>query len=113
MPAVSPARSRWARLRALAGEDAAAALVQKLGGRNLVIPATVRTDHWLTHLLGEDAMRRVVYRMAGARVYVPTQSLTAARNRLLRKESAAGASAAGLAARYGLSQRQVTRILNG
>ena len=106
--------SRWGLLRALAGDEVAAMLVERFGGRNVVIPRTVRGEHWLTRVLGEEAMRKVVHELEGARVYVPQRSLPRSeRNRQLRSDSRSGASAASLAARYGLSQRQVRNILTG
>ena len=111
MPAVSPARSRWARLRELIGTDAAAVLVSKRGGHQVVIPTTVRAESLLVQIAGDAAMRRVVHELQGATVYVPRWFHAADRNSHIREAAVRGERVIEIAARFGLSVRQVRNIL--
>ena len=96
----------------LAG-DAADVIVGRHAGRTITIPTRVDENHWLARLLGDDVMRQVVFSLGGTRIYVPQAPAREARNRRIRELAREGFSAAALAERYGLSQRQVRGVLRG
>ena len=99
-------------LAGLIGEEGLRRLATRRGGRRLYIPSKVRPLHWLALLLGQDAADALAFRYGGDRIVIPELGLArATRNEEIRRCHAAGASAADVADRFGLSERQVWRVL--
>lgn len=99
-------------LEGLIGPEALRRLAARRGGRRLYVPRKVRPLHWLAVLLGQDAADALAFRYGGCRIDIPTLGLSRAnRNEEIRRCRVAGASLAHVADRFGLSERQVRRIL--
>ena len=98
-------------LRRLLGDESAQALGERYGGTYLSVPRHYRADHPLVLLLGADAATRLIDRYGGLRVYIATSAARDRRNDELRRGHQAGASVAVLAREYGMSERQVWRII--
>ena len=100
-------------LRRLLGEECAEALGRRYGGTYLSVPRRYRGDHPLAVLLGADAASRLIGHYGGLRVYIATYAARDRRNDELRRGHQAGTSVAALAREYGMSERQVWRIIRG
>ena len=99
-------------LEGLLGEEGLAALCAARGGRRAYIPRSIRPGHWLAELLGSEAAGRMAFQYGGCRIDIPELGARRAnRNVEIRRCHAAGASMADVADRFGLSERQVRRIL--
>ena len=99
-------------LEALIGSEGLRRLAERRGGRRLYVPCSVRAGHWLAGALGPEAAERLAFRYGGCRIAIPELGLSRAnRNEEIRRCHAAGAGAADVADRFGLSERQVWRIL--
>lgn len=95
------------------GEEATYALVEQWGGRVIVVPNTVQSDHQLVAELGMPAALKLVDRYRGDRIYIPFQRHEALNQRdeeivsLVR----CGRSNASLAREFGLTAGRITHIL--
>lgn len=99
-------------LAELLGEQGLAALCAARGGRRVYVPRSVCAGHWLAELLGPEAADALAWRYGGCRIEIPELGARRAnRNEEIRRCHAAGASMADVADRFGLSERQVRRIL--
>ena len=103
--------SRWGLLRSIVGDAAAGEIVAARAGRTIQIPRRLREDHWLTLLCGPAAAAAAIRALEGARIHVPMTVDRAERDRAIRANAEAGASASVLAAGWGLSVRQIRNIL--
>lgn len=99
------------------GIERALVLVQKWGGRSVWVPAPERLDdeHELVKTLGRDAATKLSKIAAQDRIRVPRCEtyLVAMRDEMIRKDYAAGKTAASLASEHRLTERHVFRILAG
>lgn len=99
-------------------------LLERFAGRTLIIPAKsweVPLSRELRALLGPDAFSCFLHTYGGTKIYIPTlrrakvrardMAINAERDELARKGLSERALVAVLAARHGLSERQVWRIL--
>ena len=96
----------------LIGPEALRELSAARGGRRLYVPRSVRSGHWLAGALGPEVAERLAFQYGGCRIDIPELGVRRAdRNEEIRRCHAAGASMADVAGRFGLSERQVRRIL--
>lgn len=99
-------------------------LLERFAGMTLIIPAKSREvplSRELRALLGPDAFSSFLHTYGGTKIYIPTlrrakvrardMAINAERDELARKGLSERALVAVLAARHGLSERQVWRIL--
>ena len=106
------------RLRALVevvGLPAATALAVRYGGTELPVPSQFNLRHPLVAVIGAEAAQKLVQFFQNERLYIPrgADALRCARNRLITGEyDAGGTTAATLALKYHLTERQVRTILN-
>ena len=99
-------------LEGLIGSEGLRRLAKRRGGRRLYVPRSVRAGHWLAESLGPEVAERLAFRYGGCRIDIPTLGLSRTnRNEEIRRCRVAGASLADVADRFGLSERQVRRIL--
>lgn len=90
------------------------ALVGRWGGTRLYVPQPVPPEHTLAHHLGAEAANALADRFGGDYLVVPrcAAALRAARDADIRRCYTGGESAARLARRHGLTERQIWRILS-
>ena len=95
------------------GVKATLALVSHHGGIRLYVPKTVKPGHRLTRQIGLQGARALAACFPGELLFVPRAAgaLRALRNKQIRQQHAAGDSAATIARRVGLTERQVFTIL--
>ena len=98
----------------VAGREAALALAGRYGGRRVQIPRRARAGHALADLVGPAALAKLVQRYGGCRLYIAKAGAPGRARRdaeIAALHADGGLSVARLAARFGLSERQVWRIL--
>lgn len=106
----------------VAGDVAALAIAERVGGTRVSIPARANPDHWLVETVGSEAADKICdyfrtlspdQREAGARHVIiprgPAGCLAKARRRLAQ-ELQSGTSAREAARRAGLSERAAFRM---
>lgn len=105
----------WSELHDLLGDDGAARMVERFGGRDITIPRRNLRDHPLAAALTPGQLVRLTFAWAGCRVYIPSRSALgrAQRNRRIRRLRESGDTVRAIADREGLSERQVRNILSG
>ena len=100
----------------LVGVQAAVRLVENFGGlTKLYVPKRVDEDHVLAKKLGLKTARALAEEYGGDEIRnIPRclASIRAVRNARIRGAFDAGASAASLALRFGLTERQIWNILS-
>ena len=89
------------------------ALVSHHGGIRVYVPKTIKPGHRLTRQIGLQGARALAACFPGELLFVPRAAgaLRMLRNAEIREQHAAGHSAAKLARRFGLTERQVFTIL--
>lgn len=95
------------------GESTARVLLTHFGGGHLFVPRIMPNEHRLAELLGLESASKLCRMYGGEVLQVPraAQGLRRYRNVLIQKEYADGATQFDLARRYGLTERQVNKIL--
>jgi hypothetical protein len=105
-----------AEIAAVAGADAAWAIVRARGGQQVFIPARAREDHWLPALVGMDAARKICdhFRVndRGSQLLIP-MAAAAQRSQRWTEALASDASVDELAATMGVHRRTVFRHRRG
>lgn len=102
----------------LIGMERACALVEWRGGTYAYVPRRLTDDdaREIVGVIGRDAVELLSQHYGGSRLYVPrggeARRLRAQRNEAIVAEYDAGMSAMQLALRYGLTERQVWRIIS-
>jgi hypothetical protein len=92
------------------GEDAAFAMIAKLGGRDVYVPKTpIVVDHPLAKAVGITDARRICDAMAGQTLQIPT-STPMIRRRAIVAALKAGETRLEIARRLCISPRTVERI---
>lgn len=99
-------------------------LIERFGGAVLSVPSKSREaalSKELEPLVGPDGLSEFLHEYGGTKIYIPTlcrekvrardAAINAERDELARKGLSERALVAALAARHGLSHRQVWRIL--
>ena len=96
------------------GLKATLALVSHHGGIRLYVPKRVKPGHRLTRQIGLQGARALAACFPGELLFVPRAAgaLRALRNKEIRAQHAAGDSAATIARKVGLTERQVFTILS-
>lgn len=101
------------------GLPAALKLSARYGGTDLVVPsdyAVVSQKRLeLCGVIGDEATKKLIQHHSGEKLYIPKgeRALRLARNRVIEREYDAGeTTAARLAIKHNLSERQVRTILN-
>ncbi|MBF0401307.1 MAG: hypothetical protein HQL90_11115 [Magnetococcales bacterium] len=97
------------------GLTAATTLAQRYGGIDLLVPAQFHPDHSLVAVIGVEAAQKLIRHHAGERIYIPkgAHALRCVRNRaILQAYDEGNVTAANLALRHRLTERQVRNILN-
>jgi hypothetical protein len=100
----------------LLGWDATAALVRVYGGLKIWIPrarSNRASAALLAHTIGDDAADKLIAHYGGAEMYIPfcKSALRRARNVSICREYTAGTPVCQLVAKYGVSYRQIDKIL--
>ena len=116
-----PAETLPQRLREFAdliGVDAALALARAFGGLRIYIPTPphCRADNRIAQIIGLDKLIALAHTYGGPeRTTIPAACGVRRwqRNDALMRERAAGASISQLARKFGVTERQVARILAG
>ena len=95
----------------LIGFDATRRLVRDFGGKVLGIPKRPGATR-LGESVGEEAARLLSERFGGDRLYISNAPSRHSRNREIRRLRDEGCRIEVLSARFGLTERQISRILN-
>lgn len=99
----------------LIGLQAATALVKWRGGTYAYIPSRLREDdsRELVAVVGLPAAQQLSRQYGNSRIYIPRahRLLLARRNQAIVQAYDAGTPASALCLRYGLTERQIWRIL--
>ncbi len=100
-------------LRNILGAEGAVLLARSFGGRNLYIPHQPRPGSLAFPILGPELLGRLSQTFGGMSINVPKpdavfRQLTP---QAIRQEREEGATAASLAARYGLTRRRILQIV--
>lgn len=97
----------------LLGADAFARLTAAKGGLRILIPKTAYDGHELCGLVGLSGLSALVDVLGGCRFDVPKGAMVeaAARHAEIRRLRLAGRSESAVALQFGLTQRQVRRIM--
>ena len=95
------------------GISAALRLVECWGGVRLYVPRKLEGDHFLVSTLGRDEADQLALWCGGMSIQVPRclHALRAVRNVRIQRDHDQGESAALLALRYRLTERQIYAIL--
>lgn len=97
-------------LEELLGADAMRCLREWAGGRMLYVPRSPAGDHEICQRLGCEAAEALAWRYGGDRIYVAGQPRKAERDARALELLRAGWTQSRVAARLGLSERQVRNI---
>lgn len=97
----------------LLGADAFARLTEAKGGLRILIPKAAHDGHELCRLIGLSGLMSLVDVLGGCRFDVPkgTMAEVHARHAEIRRQRLAGRSESEVAMQFGLTQRQVRRIM--
>lgn len=103
------------RLVAILGVVAALRFAERFGGRRVYVPQPERlkAEGALVSTLGHDAASKLAFEWRGQEIVVPicADLLRVERDRAIHADAAANLSASAIAAKYGVTERHVFRIL--
>lgn len=106
--------STSAKIEALIGEEAYAALIRLYGGRRLYVPVCITPENPIVLVIGWMRAIAFAQTFGGERIEIPMRdsfSACAARHDAIRRMRNNGATVAEICASTGYSARQVRRIL--
>jgi DNA-binding transcriptional regulator LsrR (DeoR family) len=97
------------RIREVAGDEAATALVKAFGGRKLYVPLTTNEDHAISRKIGIEASAALSRRFGGDYIDVPIKWI---RLDLILALAAKHVPQSEIARRVGCSRRKVSQVLS-
>jgi Mor family transcriptional regulator len=102
-------------ISALIGEDATQILIREYGGIRVYVPETVMPESNIAKLIGMEKAQLLAKAFPATSIDLPVDmsQWKSTRNDRIKKEYQAGKSGAGLAREYGVTQRQIWRIIHG
>lgn len=99
-------------LAEMLGGEGLRALSAERGGRRAMIPRKVPPGHWLELAVGREAAEAMAFRYGGCRLYIPRNPSAAGRAARILDLHRQGLSVAAIAAREGVSDRWVWRVIS-
>ena len=95
------------------GAEGLRKLAEERGGRRAYVPRDPPDSHWLVRALGREAAAALAWRFGGDRISIPARPDAAARSERIRELRAQGRGVREIAAKAGVSERWVYKVLAG